>query len=266
MREALRSLLVALQFLTRLPVRLSAMPTPEQFGRAVLCHPLVGVLIGVVLYAAALSLDGTPPLLQAALLLSLWVALSGALHLDGLADMADAWVGGLGDRERTLAIMKDPRSGPVAVVVLVLVLLLKFSSLAALLGQGEAGLLPLAPWLARSSLPLLFLTTPYARPGGLGQAIAEHLPARSLPWVLGVSFGLALAFGLAGLLALLVTLMLFAWLRSRFLARLGGTTGTPPARWSNLPSVRCWWRWLCSRTRLAQDRHGAEEEQRGGGQ
>ena len=212
MREALRSLLVALQFLTRLPVRLSAMPTPEQFGRAVLCYPLVGVLIGVVLYAAARSLDGTPPLLQAALLLSLWVALSGALHLDGLADMADAWVGGLGDRERTLAIMKDPRSGPVAVVVLVLVLLLKFSALAALLGQGEAGLLPLAPWLARSSLPLLFLTTPYARPG-------------SLPWVLGVSFGLALAFGLAGLLALLVTLMLFAWLRSRFLARLGGTTG-----------------------------------------
>lgn len=70
-------------------------------------------------------------------------------------------------------------------MVLVLVLLLKFSALAALLGQGEAGLLPLAPWLARSSLPLLFLTTPYARPGGLGQAIAEHLPARSLPWVLG---------------------------------------------------------------------------------
>ena len=225
MREALRSLLVALQFLTRLPVRLSAMPTPEQFGRAVLCYPLVGVLIGVVLYAAALSLDGTPQLLQAALLLSLWVALSGALHLDGLADMADAWVGGLGDRERTLAIMKDPRSGPVAGGVLVLVLLLKFSSLAALLGQGEAGLLPLAPWLARSSLPLLFLTTPYARPGGLGQAISEQLPARSLAWERGVRFGLARAFGLAGLLALLVTLMLFAWLRSRFLARLGGTTG-----------------------------------------
>ncbi|PTC35344.1 Cobalamin synthase [Pseudomonas paraeruginosa] len=114
MREALRSLLVALQFLTRLPVRLSAMPTPEQFGRAVLCYPLVGVLIGVVLYGAARSLDGAPPPLQAALLLSLWVALSGALHLDGLADMADAWVGGLGDRRpNRLAIIKTgPRSGP----------------------------------------------------------------------------------------------------------------------------------------------------------
>ncbi|AWE95022.1 cobalamin-5-phosphate synthase family protein [Pseudomonas paraeruginosa] len=166
MREALQSLLVALQFLTRLPVRLSAMPTPEQFGRAVLCYPLVGVLIGVVLYGAARSLDGAPPPLQAALLLSLWVALSGALHLDGLADMADAWVGGLGDRERTLAIMKDPRSGPVAVVVLVLVLLLKFGALAALLGEGRPGLLLLAPWLARSSLPLLFLTTPTRVPAG----------------------------------------------------------------------------------------------------
>ncbi|EQL42777.1 cobalamin synthase (plasmid) [Pseudomonas aeruginosa VRFPA03] len=185
MREALRSLLVALQFLTRLPVRLSAMPTPEQFGRAVLCYPLVGVLIGVVLYAAARSLDGTPPLLQAALLLSLWVALSGALHLDGLADMADAWIGGLGDRERTLAIMKDPRSGPVAVVVLVLVLLLKFSALAALLGQGEAGLLPLAPWLARSSLPLLFLTRgrlPGAACGRCGPALRAHRRGAGCGW------------------------------------------------------------------------------------
>ena len=58
-------------------------------------------------------------------------------------------------------------------MVLVLVLLLKFSALAALLGQGEAGLLPLAPWLARSSLPLLFLTTPYARPA----ASAEPSPS-----------------------------------------------------------------------------------------
>jgi adenosylcobinamide-GDP ribazoletransferase len=54
----------------------------------------------------------------AALLLAVWVLLTGGLHLDGLADTADAWIGGQGDRDRTLAIMKDPRSGPIAIVAI----------------------------------------------------------------------------------------------------------------------------------------------------
>src|SRR5690606_1176174 len=171
-------LLIALQFLTRLPVRLPGMPEPRQIGRSLLCYPLVGVLIGALLLAGAWLLDGRPVLLSSALLLALWAGLSGGLHLDGLADTADAWVGGYGDRERTLSIMKDPRSGPIAVVVLVLVLMLKFAALAALLQAGQWLPLFLAPWLARGMLPLLFLTTPYVRPGGLGQALAEHLPRR----------------------------------------------------------------------------------------
>lgn len=111
-------LLIALQFLTRLPVRLLGMPAPEQVGRSLLWYPLVGLLLGGLLLAAQALLSQQPAVLQAALLLTLWVALSGGLHLDGLADTADAWVGGYGDRERTLAIMKDPRSGPIAVAVL----------------------------------------------------------------------------------------------------------------------------------------------------
>lgn len=50
-------------------------------------------------------------MLHAALLLTVWVLLSGGLHLDGLADSADAWLGGFGDRERTLTIMKDRAAG-----------------------------------------------------------------------------------------------------------------------------------------------------------
>ncbi|PWQ89005.1 adenosylcobinamide-GDP ribazoletransferase, partial [Enterococcus faecium] len=95
-----------------------------------------GLLFGLLLWLASHLLQGTPSPLHAALLLTLWVLLSGALHLDGLADSADAWLGGFGDRERTLRIMKDPRSGPIAVVTLVLVLLLKFCALWVLIGQG----------------------------------------------------------------------------------------------------------------------------------
>jgi adenosylcobinamide-GDP ribazoletransferase len=219
--------LIALQFLTRVPVRLAGMPAPEQVGRSLLWYPLLGLLIGALLLGLHLLLGASPALLQAALLLIVWVAITGGLHLDGLADSADAWAGGFGDRERSLAIMQDPRSGPIAVVVLVLVLvlLLKFAALVTLL-ETDAGLsLVLAPWLARGSLPLLFLSTPYVRAGGLGQALAEHLPRRQLPWVLAAHGMAILLLGWAGLQALLVAGLLFVWGRWVMLQRLGGTTG-----------------------------------------
>jgi adenosylcobinamide-GDP ribazoletransferase len=216
---------IALQFLTRLPVTLAGMPTPEQVGRSLLFYPLVGLLIGLLLLAAQQLLGDSAVLLQAALLLSLWVGISGGLHLDGLADSADAWIGGFGDKQRTLAIMKDPRSGPIAVVVLVLLLLLKFAALVALLESDSGLLLVLLPWLARCLLPLLFLTTPYVRAGGLGQALAEHLPRRQLPWVLAANALAMLLFGWPALLALLVSGVVFLWLRAMMLKRLDGTTG-----------------------------------------
>ena len=216
---------IALQFLTRLPVTLAGMPTPEQIGRSLLFYPLVGLLIGLLLLAVQHLLGDSAVLLQAALLLTLWAGISGGLHLDGLADSADAWVGGFGDKQRTLAIMKDPRSGPIAVVVLVLLLLLKFAALVALLEHQSAWLLILVPWLARGLLPLLFLTTPYVRAGGLGHALAEHLPRRQLPWVLAANALVMLLFGWSVLLALLVAGGVFIWLRSLMLKRLDGTTG-----------------------------------------
>jgi len=219
------ALLIALQFLTRLPVTLPGMPAPEQMGRSLLWYPAVGLLLGLLLWGAHLLLGQAPALLQAAIILALWVGLSGGLHLDGLADMADAWVGGFGDRERTLAIMKDPRSGPIAVVVLVLLLLLKFAALFTLLQAGQGIYLMLLPWLGRSLLPLLLATTPYVRAGGLGQALVDHLPRRQLPWVLSLHLLGMLLFGWQGLLALATGLLLLVWLRRALLQRLGGTTG-----------------------------------------
>lgn len=217
--------LIALQFLTRLPVRLAGMPAAEQLGRSLLWYPVVGALLGGALLLLDRLLDGAPPLLHAGLLLAFWVFASGALHLDGLADTADAWVGGLGDRERTLAIMKDPRSGPIAVVVLVIVLLLKFAALAALVEGGQWSALLLAPVLGRTALLALFLSTPYVRPGGLGQALADYLPRQQGWSVLGVAAVGCLLFGWSGLLALLAAAAVFALVRQRLMARLGGTTG-----------------------------------------
>ena len=217
---------IALQFLSSLPIRLPGMPEPRELGRSLLFYPLVGLLFGAILWAVNWLLQGTPALLHAALLLSVWVLLSGGLHLDGLADSADAWLGGFGDRERTLTIMKDPRSGPIAVVTLVLVLLLKFTALLALIGQPDSLALIIVPLIGRSALLGLFLTTPYVRAGGLGQALADHLPRSAGRQVLAVSaLACVLIAGLSGVLAVVLAVLGFVWLRLVMLRRLGGTTG-----------------------------------------
>lgn len=221
-----RSLLLALQFLTRLPVPEMRAVEDRDIGRSQLWYPLVGLLIGLLLAALAWVLTSAPHLLRAALVLAAWVAITGALHLDGLGDSADAWMGGLGSRERTLTIMKDPYSGPGAVVVLVIILLIKFAALESILNAGDWTLLLLAPILGRVALPLLFLTTPYVRPGGLGAALAQYLPRRAGILVVLVStLGMAAAMGKAGVISIAAAAGMFLLLRSIMLRRIHGTTG-----------------------------------------
>lgn len=221
----MQSFLIALQFLTSLPVRLDRMPEPQAVGRSLLYYPLVGLLLGAMLWLVGAVFENASAPLLAALLLTGWVALTGGLHLDGLADSADAWLGGFGDRERTLTIMKDPRSGPIAVVVLVLLLLLKFVALWTLLAADQRLALLLAPLLGRSALLGLFLTTPYVRPGGLGQVLAEQMPRNTSRIVLGGVVLVCLALGSSGWLALAATVGV-GWLSRRAMCRrIGGTTG-----------------------------------------
>lgn len=213
---------IALQFLSSLPVRLRRMPTPAETGRSLLWYPAVGLLFAAVLASVDSLLAGSPLLLHGAILLAVWIFLTGGLHLDGFADTADAWVGGYGDRERTLAIMKDPRSGPMAVVALIVLLLLKFTALAAVLQAAPGDHWWIVPVLGRATLLGVFLTTPYVRAGGLGEALANHLP-RTAGWV--VLAGCLLAGWLSLGSVLLAGIAAFAWLRWLLLRRLGGTTG-----------------------------------------
>jgi len=217
--------LIALQFLTCLPVRLRSMPEPQQIGRSLLYYPLVGLLLGALLCLFGIALGNAAAPLNAALLLAAWVWLTGALHLDGLADSADAWVGGFGDRERTLAIMKDPRSGPVAVAVLVLLLLVKFVALWTLIEQGNLLALLAVPLLGRGAMLGLFLTTPYVRPGGLGQALAEHMPRLEARFVLALIVLAGMLMGGSGWTALGIAAAVGVLVRRRLVQRLGGTTG-----------------------------------------
>ena len=216
---------LALQFLTRLPVRLRREPTAQERADSLLWYPLVGLLLGALLLTANVLLGGVDAVLRAAILVAVWVWLSGGLHLDGLADTADAWVGGYADRERTLAIMKDPACGPIGVIVLLLCLLLKYAALLLLLQHQFWLLLLIAPWLGRCLLPLLLLTTPYVRVGGLGESLTRDMPRHKLKAVLLLNAALLLLCGGAGALSLVIALLLLLYGRFLLLQRLGGTTG-----------------------------------------
>ncbi|SFF02623.1 cobalamin-5'-phosphate synthase [Dyella marensis] len=217
----MRGLLVAIGFLTRIPVPAAVFDDAGARMRSLPWYPLVGWMLGGLLYLLAWAIHGWPPLLSAALTLAAWVALTGALHLDGLADSADAWVGGIGDRVRTLAIMKDPNCGPMGVTAVVLTLLLKFAALAS--APAWPGVW-LAPLLGRAALVAAFLFVPYVRAGGMGEGLAASSRAVNTAVLATVAVGCLFA-GLRGAASLMVAMALFVAWRRACLQRLGGMTG-----------------------------------------
>lgn len=172
---------------------------------------------------ATVSLQTVPQYLQASLILTLWVLLTGGLHLDGLADCADAWAGGLGDRKKTWRIMKDPAAGPVAVVVLSLTLLLKWSALRSLTGSQLFTALLAAPVLGRTAILALMCSAPYVSRHGLAEKLMKQLPVKACQGL--VAMILLAGVAILGWLPLLLTIGMVAWVRKIGLIRLGGMTG-----------------------------------------
>jgi len=221
----LRPVIVAIQFLTRIPIPLKKPATETELRYSIVYYPVVGVLIGLLLVIVAGLIMHTSEILSAALVLTLWVFLTGGLHLDGLADSADAWVGGLGDRTRSLAIMKDPYSGPAGVNALVLVLIIKFAALQSMISIAPWAVFIMIPALARVAVPLLFMTTPYVRESGLGTPLSNP-PRRLCCWSLGLTaLATVLLNGGAGFAMLAIALLVFLFLRRIMLKRIGGATG-----------------------------------------
>ncbi|RZG47951.1 adenosylcobinamide-GDP ribazoletransferase [Acinetobacter wuhouensis] len=217
--------LIALQFLTTFPIQLKAMPSPQQNAQSLLFYPIIGLLIGLILFATAYFLNTLPIILLSTLILVLWIWLTGGLHLDGLADTADAWVGGFGDKERTLSIMKDPACGPIGVLSLIILCLIKWSALYVLLDKKLYLALILFPILGRLAPLFLFLTTEYVRAKGLGSSIAQYIPKT---WAMIVFALMLLATGYfvwTGLATAIIFILTLIYLRHKFVQRIDGITG-----------------------------------------
>lgn len=223
--HVIRPLITAFAFLTRLPIRAGKI-TDRDLGRSVGFFPLVGLVLGLLTAGLAYAfVEFFTPTMVAVLLAAAGALLTGGLHLDGLSDLFDGLAGGQGDRQRTLAIMRDSRIGAQGAVALVLALAAKIAAASVLVENRQYAALVAVPVISRFAVGPSIVLFPYTREEGLGRAFNGEagwvqlvLGALTLGAVL-VAFGLSL--GQAALAGLLTALVLALALR----AKLGGLTG-----------------------------------------
>lgn len=228
------SFLLALRFLTRLPVPFVRTVDPPPLREAMYMFPMVGALVGTIVAAALIlaQLARLPDLFCALFALAISAMLTGAFHEDGLADVADGFGGGA-TREDRLEIMKDSRIGTYGTLILIITVLARASLLTALLKLPPLSILILIAGAAAFSralmVDLLWATRP-ARTNGL--SVLAGQPSRSTTLIalaiggIGAGTGGSLVLSIeAGVLALVAGGLGVAVVRSLAIRKIGGQTG-----------------------------------------
>lgn len=220
-----RGLILAFQFLTQLPVPRISDVEPQELARTAVWFPVVGLVIGVVLALAVLVGAGVNAWIAALLGLLVWVAITGALHLDGLADVADALGASHAAPKRFHEVLKDPHVGSFGVVAVVLLLMSKLVVMAQLPSAVLVPALLLIPAWARWGPLVWSLAAPPPSDGPASKGMAAQFrsgqdwrPAAAYAATLGIA-SLWLAPRLLAALAI-VPLVALYWRR-----RIGGMTG-----------------------------------------
>lgn len=243
----MKAFFLAWQFLTILPGRRWREEVDARlWGQSMAFYPLIGLLMGLLLWLAYLIFTFFFPRdLADGLLITLLIILTGALHLDGLADTGDGLALGKNPEER-LQIMKDHHLGTYGVISLIVILSLKFFSLNSLPDWAVMRTLLLALIISRWSMVLLTYRTPYARQeGGLGLYFKENLRKKDM--VLATSFSFLLGFYLLrfwGVLIWLTSGVFTLLLQKFFEKKVKGFTGDILGATSELNEVIVFI-WVC---------------------
>jgi adenosylcobinamide-GDP ribazoletransferase len=226
LRRWLPAPLLAVGFLTVVPLRSASFDDPRTAGRSLSWFPLVGLFIGGAMAAVdRLAASAFSQEVSVALVLTTSAVLTGALHLDGLADTADGVFGGR-TPERRLEIMRDSRIGSYGVVAVVLALLLAYAALLSTSDPDHPRALLVVPALSRSGMVYAIAAFPYARPSGLGRTFKDQV-LRSDVALAGIA-GLVIAvigLGLEGVVLWTTGILIALAAGWYFSRRLGGLTG-----------------------------------------
>jgi len=221
----MKSFLVALQFLTILPINISAKVEDKDFGKSLSWFPFVGALIGLALSLITFLSGLLPQPVIAALILAGSLIVSGGIHLDGFADTCD----GLYEfttREKALEIMRDSRIGTMAAAAVIILLILKFSILSGLHQANIWKYLILMAAFARWAQVLACFLSRYARQEGKAKYFIEYAGLREITTTsIFIALLFMLLLGGKGLILLLTCLSITLILINYIKSKLGGMTG-----------------------------------------
>lgn len=220
----IKSLILAFQFLTRLPLNFNVDVNERNTKYAIALFPAVGLFIGAFICAVkTVALKaGADSLLSSALTLASWIWITGAMHLDGVSDMADGFMSNRG-RERTLEIMKDSRIGAFGVIVLIVFLLLKFTAINRFI-NGDIPFL-LAPCLGRYSACIMISFAPMAEGSSMGSHLHSSKPGKAVIAVGAVTVIALAALNFMLLFAFAGALLTQFLLRAVSTKKIGGVSG-----------------------------------------
>ena len=218
MREVFKGFALAVSMLTTLPFFKVHEFTKGINGYAVMAYPLVGFLLGALLYGIYVLLTPFVPAFHLGIVIfALWVYLTGALHLDGFCDTVD---GLYVPKERALEVMKDPHNGGMGMIFGGVFLLLKASSLAVF---DMFYLLPIVLLLPRLAVVFSIYAYAYVSPNGMSTLAKEELKL----WQVGVAFAYSLLLSVLfkTFFLLLLTFVVLFVIKRFFIKRYGGFTG-----------------------------------------
>ncbi len=223
-----RRFLLATSLLTRVPLAAVAQSGSQDLGHSLGLAPLVGILLGLAggaVFWLASSL-GLPPLAAGLLTVLATFLLTGGLHEDGLADVADGFGGGQ-DQKRKLAIMRDSRIGSYGSAALIFSVALRAAALSAVADPTAVCLALIAAHsVSRGLLPAIMYSLPLARPDGLAATVGQA-PGQAVILAIGTAViaavsSLGVALGAAALMIGAIATLFVSWLARR---QIGGYTG-----------------------------------------
>ncbi|MCK4463614.1 MAG: adenosylcobinamide-GDP ribazoletransferase [Candidatus Omnitrophica bacterium] len=233
----MKKFLIALQFLTILPVKIRQNIKKEDYGKSLLYFPIIGLLIGLVLSLTLFLFDFLPDLVMGTVILIISIIITGGIHLDGFADTCDAFYGSK-PKEEMLRIMRDSRIGVMGVLGLASLLLLKFSLIVSTPRDILWKSLIMMVVFARWSQVLACFTSDYARKEGKAKYFIAYNSKKE--FFIGGFFTIALfllLMKLNGFILFVLSLLPIFVFINYIKKKIGGMTGDTIGATSEIAEV-----------------------------